>query len=47
MKSEMDRIMQYSDEQFAPFTMKELQEAMEHLKPGKAARLDGITTEVI
>ena len=47
MKSEMDHIKQESDEQFNPFTMEELQEAMKHLKSGKAAGLDGITTEVI
>ena len=47
MKSEMEHIMRESDEQFHPFTMEELQEAMKHLKPGKAAGLDGITTEII
>ena len=29
------------------FTMSDLEEAMELLKPGKAAGLDGITTEMI
>ena len=31
MKSEIDRIVQDSDEQFDPFTMEELQEAMNQL----------------
>ena len=47
MKSEMDRVMRKNDEIFNPFTMEELQEAMKHLKPGKAPGLDGITTEII
>ncbi|KAK3863666.1 hypothetical protein Pcinc_030585 [Petrolisthes cinctipes] len=43
----MGNIMQDSDEQFELFTIEELHEALKHLKPGKAAGLDGITTEVI
>ena len=35
------------DDSFGPFTLEELQEAIKQLKPGKAAGLDGITTEMI
>ena len=47
MKDDMDRIMQESDEIFQQFTSEELNAAMKHLKSGKAAGLDGITTEMI
>ncbi|KAK3893288.1 hypothetical protein Pcinc_002844 [Petrolisthes cinctipes] len=47
MKHEMDNILQDSDEQFELFTIEKLQEALKHLKQGKAVGLDGITTEVI
>ncbi|XP_066958959.1 uncharacterized protein [Macrobrachium rosenbergii] len=46
MKDEMKRVMQKNNE-FEPFTVKEFQEAMKHLIPGKAARLDDITSEII
>ena len=47
MKNDMKYVMQSSDEIFFPFTMEELQEAMNTIKPGKAAGLDGITPEMI
>ena len=47
MKEDMRHVMEESDEEFQPFTIEELQEAMKHLKPGKAAGLDNITAEVI
>ena len=46
-KTEMNQVLQSSDEIFFPFTMGELQEAINTLKPGKAAGLDGITPEMI
>ena len=47
MKREMDNTMRDCDDSFEPFTLEELQEAIKLLKPGKAAGLDGITTEMI
>ena len=43
----MQRIMSQSDDIFEPFTMNELQSAIKHMKPGKAAGLDGIAVEMI
>ena len=39
--------MHEGDSHLDPFSMEELQKAMEHLKLGKAAGLDGISTEVV
>ena len=47
MKDEMKRAMEESTEEFTPFTIEELLEAMKHFKPGKAAGFDDITAEVI
>ena len=47
MKQEMDSILKDNPGQMDPFTLRELEEAISHLKIGKAAGLDGITTEVI
>ena len=47
LKHEMDLALQASEEQFEPFTTEEFDEALNHLKPGKAAGIDGITTEMI
>ncbi len=47
MKNNMKHAMQSSDEIFFPFTMEELQEAINTIEPGKAAGLDGITPEMI
>ena len=47
MKMEMNQVLQCSDEIFFPFTIEELQEAINTLRPGKAAGLDGITPEMI
>ena len=47
MKQDMQRIMSQSDDIFEPFTMNELQSAIKHMKPGKAAGLDGIAVEMI
>ena len=47
MKDEMKRVMEESHDEFEPFNTEELNEAMKHLKPGKAAGLDYITAEVI
>ena len=47
LKHEMDLALQASEEQFEPFTIEEFDEALSHLKPGKAAGIDGITTEMI
>ena len=41
MKIEMNQVRQCSDEIFFPFTIEKLQEAINTLKPGKAAGLDG------
>ena len=46
-KSEMDRALQESEDLIEAFTTDELEEALTHSKPGKAAGLDGITTEII
>ena len=45
LKSEMDQALQDSDEGFEAFTTKEIDEALNHLKLGKAAGIDGIFTE--
>ena len=47
LKSEMDHALQGTEEEIEPFTMDELEEALTHSKPGKAAGIDGITTEMI
>ena len=47
MKQEIDAILKASLDQINPFTNRELEAAMLHLKAGKAAGLDGITTEMI
>ena len=47
MKTEMRRIMEDSDDLFTPFAMSELNEALKHVKAGKAAGLDGIGSEMI
>ena len=47
MKQEMDSITQESEDNLDPFTPEELSIALGHLKLGKAAGLDGITTEMI
>jgi len=47
MKEEMENVMLESEDEFADFTISELEDAIKLLKPGKAAGLDGITTEVI
>ena len=47
MKREMDDILKQCDDSFEPFSRKELEEAIKQLKVGKAAGLDGITTEMI
>ena len=47
VKCEMDHTMEESDSHLDSFSLDELQKAMEHLKLGKAAGLDGISTEVI
>ena len=47
MKKEMDDILKTGPDQIDPFTLKELEVAMSHLKNGKTAGLDGITTELI
>ena len=47
MKEDMERAMNTCDNFFTPFAIEELNEALKHLKPGKAAGLDGITVEVI
>ena len=47
MRREMDGITQTSEDKLDPFTTKDLEEALGLLKPGKAAGLDGITTELI
>ena len=47
MKADMERVLNTSDDLFEPFSIEELQEAFEHLKPGKAAGLDGILPEVV
>ena len=43
----MDDILKTGPDQIDPFTLKELEVAISHLKNGKAAGLDGITTELI
>ena len=45
LKHEMDLALLASEEQFEPFTTEEFDEALNHLKPGIAADIDGITTE--
>ena len=47
MRQDMDRIMQDSDNNFRLFTLEDLNAAMKHLKSGRAAGLNGITTEII
>ena len=47
MRREMDGIAQTSEDKLDPFTTKDLEEALGLLKTGKAAGLDGITTELI
>ena len=47
IKSEMDQVLQDSDDLFEPFNMDEVNEAMDHLKLGKASGIDGISTEMI
>ena len=47
MKKETARIMQESNTQFDRFSQEDLLEAMSTLKPGKAAGLDNISTEMI
>ena len=47
LKSEMDHALLNSEEHLEPFTMDELDDGIDHLKTGKAAGIDGITTEMI
>ena len=47
MQKEMEQIMKSSEENLDPFTLKELKDALTHIKPGKAAGLDGITPEMV
>ena len=47
LKSEMDQALQDSDEGFEAFTTEEIDEALNHLKLGKAAGIDGIFTKMI
>ena len=47
LKSEMDQALQDSDEGFEAFTTEEIDVALNHLKLGKAAGIDGIFTEMI
>ena len=47
LKNEMDQALHGSEEHIEPFTMDEFEEALSHIKPGKAAGIDGITTEMI
>ena len=47
MKEDMEQVMNTCDHFFTPYVLKELNEALKHLKPGKAAGLDGIMVEVI
>ncbi len=47
VKKYMKHAMQSSDEIFFPFTMEELQEAINTIKLGQAAGLDGITPEMV
>ena len=43
----MDQALQDSDEGFEAFTTEEIDVALNHLKLGKAAGIDGIFTEMI
>ena len=47
MKRETAQIIQDSNTQFDPFSQEDLHEAISTLKPGKAAGLDNISTEMI
>ena len=47
LKLEMDQAMHEGESHLDPVSIEELQKTMEHLKLGKAAGLDGISTEVI
>ena len=47
LKLQMEHAMRDSEDQFDQFTPEELQKALTHIKAGKAAGLDGITTEMI
>ena len=47
LKHEMDQALHGSEEHIEPFTMDELEEALSHIKPGKAAGIDSITTEMM
>ena len=47
MKREMKRVTQESEDAHEPFTDNDFEDALGLLKPGKAAGLDGITTEMI
>ena len=46
-KKEMEDIMRNLDDSMEPFSIEDLEDAVKLLKPGKAAGLDGITTEMI
>ena len=47
MKNEMATIEETSNSQTVAFSIEDLEEALNHVKPGKASGLDGITTEMI
>ena len=47
IKNQMKIITMENENQIDPFSIEELEEALEHAKPGKASGLDGITTEMI
>ena len=47
MMADMNRAINESDDMFLPFSRHELDEGVKTLKPGKAAGIDGITTEMI
>ena len=47
IQSEITQAQQNSEEHFDPFTADEVEEALTHMKSGKAAGLDGITNEII
>ena len=47
MQRDMDNTLKSCKDNLDPFTLKELEDALTFLKPGKAAGLDGITAEMI